>query len=354
MPAKHKASNSGTPAAKEVIDAALIEQRLQKLEVANRDLRLKVASLEGKNLHLTNQVQRLEENCEKIAAQGLKRNLVFHNLPDKKNEDCSKTVLGFIRDELLVTADVGLDVAYRLGRFSAQAKYPRPLVGLFTTQGAVNLLKEKARSLKGKKYFITDQVTREARSRQAALAPTVKKLREDNPTSAVSVRQDKILLDGQEVNPNFTKNPLTDAPGNPKTIYFDQLSHTIVHSEKGSKFQGHGRNIRSLQDAQAAKDALFQDASTADSTHLIYAYCLRDTSSNVLITGHSDDGEWTAGARLAATISSLKTEDVFIAVSRKYGGVDLGKRRFELITLCAKQALAKLLPDNLDDTEESE
>ncbi|POS86398.1 hypothetical protein EPUL_003240 [Erysiphe pulchra] len=56
---------------------------------------------------------------------------------------------------------------------------------------------------------------------------------------------------------------------------------------------------------------------------------------------YDDDGESAAGARLLHLMRLMDTLDVLVIVSRWYGGVNLGPRRFALINSVARDAILK-------------
>ncbi|KAI8922689.1 hypothetical protein BC831DRAFT_514907 [Entophlyctis helioformis] len=52
-----------------------------------------------------------------------------------------------------------------------------------------------------------------------------------------------------------------------------------------------------------------------------------------------DDGETAAGGRLLHLLELSDCRNVFVVVSRWYGGVQLGQMRFKLNSHCARKAL---------------
>ena len=98
------------------------------------------------------------------------------------------------------------------------------------------------------------------------------------------------------------------------------------------------KKIESLPEAASAKDSLFQLPTVAHSDHIIYAYSFTDPSG-MKIAGNSDGGEWAASRLLANLIEENGKTNVFIAVSRKHAGPNLGPKRFHLITEVGAKAL---------------
>ena len=108
---------------------------------------------------------------------------------------------------------------------------------------------------------------------------------------------------------------------------------------KNSVFQRHYYPIHTKQDAMQMLRALHQN-DLAQSHHLIYAYRLLDTDGQAL-SGHSDDGEWGASNILKDLLQRHGQSNAILVVSRKFGGIKLGKQRFELI----KQVAGEVLPN---------
>ena len=58
------------------------------------------------------------------------------------------------------------------------------------------------------------------------------------------------------------------------------------------------------------------------------------------MSGHSDDGEWNASNILKDLLQKHGQSEAILVVSRKFGGIKLGKQRFDII----KQVASEVLP----------
>lgn len=87
------------------------------------------------------------------------------------------------------------------------------------------------------------------------------------------------------------------------------------------------------------------DALTTSSCSFQYAYRLTETlpESGVKIKkfDNNDDGEDGAGARLAHLLEVRKEDGVLVVVSRWFGGIKLGPKRFSHISNTARELLAQ-------------
>jgi putative IMPACT (imprinted ancient) family translation regulator len=65
------------------------------------------------------------------------------------------------------------------------------------------------------------------------------------------------------------------------------------------------------------------------------------TTVSILKHDNDDDGEDGAGARLAQLLQMRQEMNVLVVVSRWFGGIHLGPRRFAHITSVAQAALSE-------------
>lgn len=321
-----------------------IDELMDKMEGLN----LRIASLEGKNLRTENELSSLKSHVEDLACRSMNHNLIFHGIKEEKKEDCKATIVKFLTDNMEVAEDrvganceIVIDIAHRIGRYQDQKT--RPIVAMFTTRSAVEIIKSHGKNIQTKDYRVSEQLPREIRARRSAQVSKLKQLKDEFPGKTTSLVKDKLIHDNKVLPPNFSKNKIRINP-NVKAVNFQDLKHTKEVNETKSRFQGHGMKVDSLVQVQAALNALYQDGTIANSTHIIYAYRIQDGLSGLTFTGHSDDGEWGAAASLAQHLEDQNYGSMFIAVSRTYGGVDLGQRRFALITRLGRE-VAELIED---------
>jgi hypothetical protein len=119
---------------------------------------------------------------------------------------------------------------------------------------------------------------------------------------------------------------------------------TIHHSlepivEKKSVFVGHIARIQSLSDIELVKNALLSNRQVAKATHNISAYVFEE-GNGILKQDFDDDGENGAGNRLLKMLQSAGVLNVYVMVSRWYGGIQLGTARFRLINNTARSLLS--------------
>ena len=74
-------------------------------------------------------------------------------------------------------------------------------------------------------------------------------------------------------------------------------------------------------------------------THNMYAYRYVDSESDRVVADNDDDGEDGAGTKMAHILDLFQTHDVFVMVSRWYGGTKLGSDRFKHIAKLTQRVL---------------
>jgi Uncharacterized protein family UPF0029 len=109
--------------------------------------------------------------------------------------------------------------------------------------------------------------------------------------------------------------------------------------EKKSEFVAHAARVHSREEVAAVMAELMRDKKVARATHNIMAYRIWDPERQRWLSDNDEDGESAAGGRLAQMVELMGARDVVVVVSRWYGGVELGPRRFAIINNCAQALL---------------
>ena len=117
-----------------------------------------------------------------------------------------------------------------------------------------------------------------------------------------------------------------------------EIYHGPQVTDRKSLFISHVARVSNATDISQAMRQLLQDSRISRATHNIYAYRYRDIKGS-LHADNDDDGEESAGSRLAELLNLMKVENVLVVVSRWFGGVLLGPSRFRTILNCAREAI---------------
>ena len=109
------------------------------------------------------------------------------------------------------------------------------------------------------------------------------------------------------------------------------LHQTVTLKEKSSEFTGLALRISSPTDICLAYKKAKQMFPKAD--HIMLAYQCKQNS------GYHDNGEHSAGKRLANIMSDKKMLNTALFVARVYGRIPLGQRQFIYIEKAVRDAL---------------
>ena len=135
-----------------------------------------------------------------------------------------------------------------------------------------------------------------------------------------------------------------------------RVRHGTPFCERKSTFQAHVLlRLRSVEEADEFAAYLKRDPKVARASHNVLAFRKRlpapsargavrdDSDSNdssvFFACDHDDDGEHGAGKGLSHLLRVTQSEDVCVVVTRWFGGVHLGPRRFQCINNAARDAL---------------
>ena len=113
-----------------------------------------------------------------------------------------------------------------------------------------------------------------------------------------------------------------------------QFHHTDAVVDKNSIFRGHVVKVQNSPDIKSAYKRIKQ--LYPESNHIMLAYAIKK------YTGSQDDGEHSAAKKILNTLCGFGRNNVAVFVTREYGGVHIGPRRFIHIEKVAKEALYKL------------
>lgn len=304
-------------------------------------LLLKISTLEGKNMRLEREVERLSNKVEDLQWRDMQENIIFYNIPESIGENCEDLIVSFLIDEMKIevgniyskenpTGEVRIDVAHRMGKKMASSTKHRPIVVKFVTRKGKQYVMKHARNLRGQQYGVSEQLPPQMRERKSAQYEEMKQLRQSNSELGHKIHfvKDKLMHNNQVVQNKFEQNKLPSMKVVPQD--YNALFHSEPIEEQGSIFQGHAMMVHSIDDAVRARDALFQDVSVAKAEHIMYAYHI-ETEEGVVESGNSDDQEYKGSDILVRYIQDKKLDNIFVAVSRIHKGPNLGRKRFYLI-----------------------
>ena len=117
----------------------------------------------------------------------------------------------------------------------------------------------------------------------------------------------------------------------------DDIKRSTLKTFQKSSFLGHYVPVTNQDNVIPALHSIYSDTRCARASHNIYAYRIKHGDS---FTEHyDDDGEYGAGQHLLNLLRDCNAENALVCVLRWYGGVHLGKARFQYITDAGREAL---------------
>ena len=323
------------------------------LQDANTNLNLRLLESEGTVVRLSAKVKSLEAKVEALQLHSMKPNLIFHNIPEKIQEDPYIEIDTILRDTLKIPdnlifstknpgGEIRVDVAHRIGQRKSKA---RPLIVKFLTQRGRDIVFTYAKQLKSTPYAMSEQFPPSVREKRAAQVPVLieerRTARESKKDSSIKLVKYKLLIDSKVNMNTFEKRPLDYSRSTGDPICFDHMFHSELHEVKGSIFQGHLNPIHTEHEAIQSLSAILQTSLGSKSDHILYAYNFTD-AEGLSVNGYYDDGEWTGSKILKELLIEHEIKDAILIVTRLHGGFNLGKIRFEYIKMAGVEALKKL------------
>ena len=112
------------------------------------------------------------------------------------------------------------------------------------------------------------------------------------------------------------------------------LFHSTALTDKSSVFRGHAVRVKNSQEIRLAYNRI--KLTYPESDHIISAYHVKSH------WGHHDDGEHGAARRLLKILEDRMMSNVAVFVTREYGGIHLGPRRYINIEKVAREVLNEM------------
>ncbi len=322
--------------------------RIHKLEVANHKLMQEMTIMKGLLQKQDEELKVLRSKVDDQAARSMQQNVIFHNIEvEADTKDFKPVVKDFLSDKMDITADLkDIYVAHTLGEAAVVAKVHYDLKEkIFKKVKKLENLKNKETK---KSIFVTGQ---QPESMQEGRRAAKAKAREyeaqneglpDHEKAKVVVRKDKLY-----VNNNLIKNPLPapqprdlfpDDPDEQRKIDNIKIVETEHQGENGSIFWGIGAKIRTINDARRAYVKVRQRYPNV--THVMAGYGIKEREE--VKYGNQDDGEYGGSYKILEHLKESELCGLIVFVARKYGGINIGKKRFTHIKKCAELAVEKM------------
>ena len=112
------------------------------------------------------------------------------------------------------------------------------------------------------------------------------------------------------------------------------VGETII--DRASTFQAHAIKIKSKKEFEFYKKCLLSQKKIKKATHNITIYRFVNEETNQIEEDYDDDGEDGAGYRVLGVVQKMKMVNLFVMVTRWFGGTLLHQDRFKRINDAAQ------------------
>jgi hypothetical protein len=139
---------------------------------------------------------KLQAEITDLKCRRMRENLLFFQIPEKKDEQCDKKMLEFIETKLHVQnakSEVKLHRAHRVGRY--QPNKVRPIVAKFAYYPDRERVRKESKQLKGTPFGISEQYPKEVMDVRRRLIPIMKKARAEGKEAFLKI--DKLYINKQ-------------------------------------------------------------------------------------------------------------------------------------------------------------
>ena len=314
-----------------------LEEKVERLELKNRNLVAAVQNMWTKHEELAEKVQKLEMSQQK-------KMLVISGLYTRKNKaDAIAEIELFFIDKLGL--EVPIDDFFTLGTAT-----PKTIIVIMQNLKDKKQVMKRKKNLKDwrneddKKYYINDYqpaIVKEEKKYEKIIYNANEEKNEDE-REKMALQNGKLFIDNCPYKP-----PLQ--PPNPQKlldISTEELKRIMKlpickgreNTKENNIFTGFTMAVRSIEYVQ---DAYFKmKISYPKARHIMCSYVLEDYETYTKVNG-CDDGEHGASAKLQEFMmrNSLKNRVIFI--TRTYSGTKIGDSRIKCIIEAAAECVAQ-------------
>ncbi|KAF7650784.1 hypothetical protein LDENG_00120650 [Lucifuga dentata] len=173
-------------------------EKIDRLESENKSLKVTMDLLTKKTNTLAKENKKTNETILDIQSRSMRDNLIFSGIPENLSSDDPEALLkDFMISKLKLPPDTVDSITFhhvhRLG--DPKSKKPRPVIAKLEHYKHKDLIKRKARELKGSNFGINDQFPKEINNPWKILYPIMMQHRQNNKHAYMVV--DKLYVDRQ-------------------------------------------------------------------------------------------------------------------------------------------------------------
>ena len=291
-------------------------------------------------------IQSMHDLTLDIQARSMRNNLLFHNLPETKNEDCETTVCTELR-KAGFKEDIQIERIHRLGQVNPRGKNPRPIVAKLPDKLCEKILEFARRHLRDQSLRVTRQFPQEIKEKRQKMWEIAETFKQKDSSCKTKISGDgRLFVNGQRYANKYT-TPKPDEILKLNASDYEELSkfpltEGKVILEGGSSFLAAVAKVTTLQDARQAYQAFLLQPGRLAACHNIGIYRVTNPTTSKTEEDWADDGAHGAGRVLKNLLHRKNLTNVALFLSRGSDGLHLGTRRFRLLEEAAESALERL------------
>ena len=272
---------------------------------------------------------------------------MIHNVPECNDNVIRTEVYRALTKGGYEMSEIEFDRMHRVGEPRNDGK-PRVIAAKPTYYNHREKLLSKhiPYNQKQKQAWVSPQYTEKIRETRRQLNEIANARIAKQPSAKIKMRFTTLTINGQRVRPNLFTPTVLDILTVDKNEKADlealkfQSSEQI--SESKSNFIARSIPIKNMQDVRKAYKSILLDPDNLSATHNIAGYVLSNGES-----GYCDDGDYGMGRTLIAAMKKANIKGLAIFLTREYGGIKLGFKRFGIVFKLANQVIPNT-PSSID------
>ena len=331
------------------------KQDVNKLHDENLRLKSKLDFMESKVMEIEKQQLKLTEQSIDSQYRSMQNNLVFQGLPEHKSENTTNILVDFIVsylriDRNTIEKNIWISKCHRFGQPGYNGS-PRPIVA--TILQGKELILQNAKHLAKTQYYISHQLPPVLAENKRKVQSVYKNAKAQGKNPKFVGKGDTVLVDKVRYRapqiPNCTLpiSSITEKIPSMKIV----SSHPI--NDQGNKFMSHAATVSSIPEISMALAAVKHSSPhrLCTATHNMFA-------ARIIKDGHiqefcDDDGEYGGSKNILEEMQISNVTNRVIVVSRWFSGIQLGRKRFNIIKQCTKAAILNSHPPHSPPQEQT-
>ena len=294
------------------------------------------------------EIDELKSQMMDMQTRSMSLNVLFHNIPENKNENCKDSVCDILKKQGY-TGTYTFDKIHRLGVYNQGNTRPRPIIAkLINHQETSALLKfgsELSKKKPAPQLKITPQFPAELREKRKRLGEIATKVREKDRNTTTKIISGTLYVNGEKHVENVTRPTVEQILLMDEGEKQEAARAKFKDSSKvegGSSFVVRAASADSINDVRALYKAILSNPWNAQAHHNSLGYSLFTPLGARTTDGYCDDGEHGMGRFIRDTLHELNAKNIVIFVTRRFGGKHLGSKRFEVVKELISSVVTKL------------